>query len=101
MKRSNKISAAKLGKLLSKVKKQIDVLQETRILPKQFSCACDNCVDAYTILKDRIVFKCELCGKKFPIRKDTVLEGSNLSNRRWIMLAYSFVKINWTYNDGK
>ena len=101
MKKSNKISAAKLGKLLSNVKKQIDLLQETGIFPQECIRACDSCINAYTIMRDRIVFKCELCGKKFPIRKNTVLEGSNLSNRRWIMLTYSFVKMNWTYDDGK
>ena len=78
MRKSKTISAAKLGKILSKVDTQIDLLQTAGVFPKTVTCSCDNIIENYSLHKDRIVFKCDVCYKKNNIRKNTILERSKI-----------------------
>ena len=102
MRLSPNISCAKLALMLSTVLNQIKLLQTLGIFPTKVRCEhCDKELVKCDIKTQRVVFTCENCRKDFPIRKNTVLENCKLSFRRWLMLAFSFVKPNWTYNDGK
>ena len=44
-------------------------------------------------------FRCETenCHKKISVRADTVLFGSKMSFRRWVLMLYCFTKLTWTY----
>ena len=101
MKLSSKISCAKLALMLSTVLKQIKLLQYVGIFPSKFNCDhCDNDITDFEIECQKVVFTCGICERQYRIRKNTILEYSRLSNRRWLLLTFSFIKPNWTYNDG-
>ena len=102
MKLSNNISCARLSLMLTTVLKQIELLQCIGIFPRKVKCdQCEHEINQCAIKSQKIVFTCDICRKEYRIRKNTVLENSRLSNRRWMLLAFSFIKPNWTYNDGK
>ena len=119
--KSKNISSSRLGKLLSNVRNQVDFLQMVKIFPTSVCCDCENVIREYKIWRDRILFRCSKCQKKdfnevsirnlsyyhssriiyTFLRRNTILENSKISNRRFVLLAYSITKSNWTYTVSK
>ena len=92
-----------IGKLLGKIsdlKSQIKFLKDTNILPNTQTCQpCNKVLTKLSIEGNFAFFRCSQCKRRVSIRKGTVLSNSKLSLRRFILLVYSFLQHNWTYNQ--
>ena len=99
-----------LGRLLSLIpdqSQQIEFLQTLGILPKEQKCEKCTKASGETILATKLVipennhyvhFRCK-CTAKISIRRGLFMFASKLSFRRFILLAYSFTRWTWSYDQ--
>ena len=100
-----------LGRLLSLIpdqSAQIEFLQNLRILPTGQKCEKCSKATGDSIMAQKLVipennhyvhFRCSKCSTKISIRKGTFMYSSKLSFRRFTLLAYSFCRWTWTYDQ--
>ena len=89
------VNLAKLGSKLSTTSDQVKFCQEHKILPTEVNCdICNTPTSTVQISGNKSYFRC--CQKKYNLRKNTILENSKMSLRKFILMLYCFVTPTFT-----
>ena len=95
--KSPRVNLGRLTPLLQDLKGQIEFLEKTEILPTKQTCTdCDQVLTKRSNKGYFVYYRCTKCSKRISARSGTILSGSKLSFRRFILMVYSFCQFNWT-----
>ena len=98
--KSPRVNLGRLTPLLQDLKGQIEFLEKTEILPTKQTCTdCDQVLTKRSNKGYFVYYRCTKCSKRISARSGTILSGSKLSFRRFILMVYSFCQFNWTYGQ--